>query len=330
MKILEVNKTPIARTYNSTAFPLSIMFAKNELLLPYVLNRYIQVQRMRYAKDYSFYDNYIAFYEWECFDFQCLRKKYFLKNHRMLNQFIQESINDNYYFYTYCDEYYFPQRYSFKTIHFIHDVLVFGYDEVNYHILGYDKNGHYGDSLIQKEVFHQAMLCDPKIATATHHDSAHFMFLLRNKIPFVETVSMKTILKSIQDYLSSDINLVRYVSSDERIFGIEAFSCLAQDIMTEDFFDVRMLRLFKEHKDIMFMRLEFLAKYDLCDDAYVNSYFHIKRRTDTIFNLYLKYDIDRHLKHLQKISEEISLILLEEIKLLTMFLNDVNHCMLPD
>lgn len=37
MKILPVNQTPIARVYNNIEFPLSIMFAEGDRLLPYFL-----------------------------------------------------------------------------------------------------------------------------------------------------------------------------------------------------------------------------------------------------------------------------------------------------
>lgn len=43
MKILPVNQSPIARVYNNIAFPLSIMFAEGDRLLPYFLNTHIQV-----------------------------------------------------------------------------------------------------------------------------------------------------------------------------------------------------------------------------------------------------------------------------------------------
>ncbi|WMJ86431.1 hypothetical protein [Anaerocolumna sp. MB42-C2] len=113
MVILPVNKKPYARAYNSTGFPLSIMFAKDDSLLPFFLNTHIQVNRDLNKSKYSIYNFHhvpLFYYNWGCFETQILRKFNFSNKIFPIKDFFEKNIDAGFYIVSYIDEYYINNR----------------------------------------------------------------------------------------------------------------------------------------------------------------------------------------------------------------------------
>ena len=62
--------------------------------------------------------------------------------------FLIDSIDGDYYARLVVDEFYLPERGAYQQRHFLHSLLVFGYDRKRavFHVLGYRQNGEYGPS----------------------------------------------------------------------------------------------------------------------------------------------------------------------------------------
>ncbi|MGN6713914.1 hypothetical protein [Anaerocolumna jejuensis] len=328
MNILPINKKPYARAFNSTGFPLSIMFAKEDSLLPFFLNTHIQVNRDLNKSKYSLYNFHhvpLFYFNWGCFETQILRKFNFVNNTISTKGFLEKNIDAGYYIVSYIDEFYISNRNCTGVQHFMHDSLLYGYDDYNYYILGYNNKGNYDVTVVEKDKFIHAFLDDNNINILNSFDVSQFIILLKIKPNFKENISINRIKLLTEDYLLSN-NTANRLGIDVNfhsnyLFGIVAFKNLATEIITENYIDLRFIRLFYEHKSIMVLRLNFLVKQGYIKNDIYLRYLEIEFFAQQIYNISLKYIITKDKNLLKKISNQILELIENEKKILTDFIN---------
>lgn len=322
MGILPINKEPYARAYNSTGFPLSIIFAQDDYLLPFFLNTHIQINRDLNKRQYAIYNFHhvpLYYYNWECFETQIFRKYIFINQMSKIRDFIEKNIDLGYYMISYVDEFYIDCR-RFKGVkHFMHDSLLYGYDECFYYILGYNDLGHYDTVPIEKDKFVLALFSDNDLKNINYYDVSQFIYLIKIKPGFNEDISIKNINLLLRDYVYS-INTAERLGVNVKfhenyVFGIHAFENLAREIIEDNYIDFRFIRLFYEHKYIMLLRFKYLEKI-LDENDLSSKYLEIEKHAKNIYNLALKYGITKDQNLLKKVSDNILDLISQEESIL--------------
>jgi hypothetical protein len=131
--------------YIFSAINLCIILAYDNLK-PWFYENYIQLyyapnKNGRYENSEKWLDFYGALTApQEILEYDRLKKDFF-KGIDII-RFIEDSIDDGYYIYTYYDEYYVKESYNKAGNHFVHDLLIYGYDSDNKVIMaiGYSDN----------------------------------------------------------------------------------------------------------------------------------------------------------------------------------------------
>lgn len=166
-KILAVHTSPPIRGYLRHAFLFSIL-ATRDSYLPWLYGgSYSQLVFDRdpgwMPLDFysplgytgtSFFCPYL--------DTQWLARSLIDSGYGCVIPFLLDAIDDGYYARLAVDEYEVPGRAAYQRRHFLHSLLVFGYEGSDFHILGYNANGEYGSSRISFSQMERAFDGDPQ------------------------------------------------------------------------------------------------------------------------------------------------------------------------
>ncbi|MFZ5989296.1 MAG: hypothetical protein ACOYWZ_19550 [Bacillota bacterium] len=141
-------KVAIQKSINNYLFSAVIqcVIAAYDNLKPWFYENYVQLyfvpnKRGRYVEKEKWIDFYGALTApKEVLEYIDFKKDYFKDIDIM--KFIESSLDDGYYFYTYYDEYYVKPSFMRTNNHFVHDLLIYGYDSESRKItaIGYDDN----------------------------------------------------------------------------------------------------------------------------------------------------------------------------------------------
>lgn len=178
---------------------------------------------------------------------------------------LQKTLLNGYYVYLFVDEYYVPNRKSYNIKHFVHDVLIYGFDEKQekYYLLGYDENLHYNKSEIDFSELKKAY---------NNNDGINRMFISGVKQKEYR-IDKKNIIIFLEDYLYSldsrkhkeiyldmknsayDNNFYKDRKGKDAVFGIAVYNeiinyleyCMQHNCKN----DHRITYLLYEHKKLM-------------------------------------------------------------------------------
>lgn len=171
--------------------------------------------------------------------------------------YITDKIQDSVYMQFLLNERYIPGSESYQKQDYIHENLIFGYDEINktYHMLHVMK----GKPVI-------LTICESDLEEAlTENDVIGFLFQPDHNAYFLDILH---IYNRIEDYLSGCNTSMRHGYIAETVDG--AFGIRIYDSMLENsegrnalLNDVRVSYLLYEHKKCMQMRFEYLYEWGL-------------------------------------------------------------------
>jgi hypothetical protein len=241
-KVLPIIIDTCTKVYNSTAFPLSILECKKSHFGSFIINRYIQVVYDRNDNGFLNYYEDKPYYFWNCFYTKSKRKIHFRKNN--LQDYIESQIDKGFYIVSYFNEYYIPQRLSFEKYNFLHDNMIYGYDNTHFYVLGYDNKRFYSSIKVSKEKICKSFFSYER--ASDDRDLSNFIFCIKPKDSFEENIQIASIKNSIQNYLNcidpqENLNVEVYANS---IFGLNAFLHFFEEIKKKNYVDFRFLRLF--------------------------------------------------------------------------------------
>ena len=152
-EILAVNTSPPIRGYLRHAFLFSIL-ATRDSYLPWLYGG--SYSQLVFDRDpgwmpLDFYTplgytgtSFICPY----LDTQWLARSLIDAGYGSVIPFLLDAIDDGYYARLAVDEYEVPGRAAYQRRHFLHALLVFGYEGSDFHVLGYNAKGEYGSSRI--------------------------------------------------------------------------------------------------------------------------------------------------------------------------------------
>lgn len=205
------------------------------------------------------------------FNFNLSRKK-------ILN-FIIQSINNNYYVNVYVDEFYLQNTLCYKTEHYPHEQLVYGYNLIKkeFKFLGIDKKGRVLKQNISFELFIESMfaLQDDYFKQFQYDQIKQFPYfrLYKKKTEWVD-FDIRIIVKQLEDYINgTDIFTlyatispsISYLHKEHQIFsGINVYDNFANYINTlnnNELINIQFAYALLEHITIMKFRIQYIFKF---------------------------------------------------------------------
>ncbi|MCL5071399.1 MAG: hypothetical protein M1308_10965, partial [Actinobacteria bacterium] len=124
-------KIPPIICYQFHAFPLSILALYDDCM-SWFYNNYISLRCNKNLKENKHF--WIDFYEGNimggipCLDYYIADKTFLAEEKSIFCQYFIDAIKKENYIYTYVDLYHIPNTYAYKKSHFIHDILILGYN----------------------------------------------------------------------------------------------------------------------------------------------------------------------------------------------------------
>ncbi len=261
---LPITESPICGL-QYLAYPLVISLKYDNY--PWFFNNYIQLEAPKEAFLDSWGCNVTFSGGWfqnvPCIEYQIIKRVDFLNNSQGIVSQINNFLAKDWYIYSIFDEFFVPDRISYRSKHNLHDFLLFGTDltEEYYTILGYGKNSILDESTISFRGFVDAF-------ESQFNDSINDVNIYRINKTYKSEFNLKQVYELLCEYLKSQSSshLYKYnvPFNDSKIYGFEVydfviryFQSLAQDAENSD---IRPLCILYEHKSCMVMRLEYMLK----------------------------------------------------------------------
>lgn len=185
-----------------------------------------------------------------------------------INQLIMQYIDRDYYIYSFVDEFFIPNRLSYKTKHLIHDNLIHGYDtERNiFNIVGFDDRFRFSESEVDFIEYRNAFMTNTndRVHLFKKYDKCNYDF------------DLKLVFEFLTEYLLSidSAERLRAVHNPETknyTYGIKVYECLKRylELVLIDKIEgdtMLPLHIFWEHKVCMLLRLKYME-----ENGYLNN-----------------------------------------------------------
>lgn len=239
-------------------------------------------------------------------------------------KFIKHSINEGRYVELRLDQYYISDREEYRYKHYMHQNLVYGYDDslkVLY-LLGYNSVGKLAKTTIS--------YADVKYQFGKRGCVSNIYLIDYKPEAYGFTYQPRYIYKMILQYLegyNSSQDFGHVMEPRNRVYGIACYAELSSqkglDLLLRD---RRVLHLLYEHKLVMKQRLEYLACFEKDNieikklakeyDSVVSEVFNMR-------NLALKYQINGDKQIRDKVSSGLSKIMAQEKTILSKLVVDM-------
>lgn len=158
IKILQLNTEPPVSVYNHHAFGTGIITTA-PWGMNWIYNNYIMLGFYpdEGALTFDFYMDYI--YCQPVFDREFLSNSIIRYIKEKPESLVISQVNEGKYVECCVDEYYIPNREAYKTYHFIHNLLIYGYDDNKklFYTAGYDENGKYTADTLSYKIFRASL-----------------------------------------------------------------------------------------------------------------------------------------------------------------------------
>lgn len=167
-----------------------------------------------------------------------------------LDKFVKYCLNRGYYLLIRLDEYYLPGRKAYNEYHYEHDNLIYGYDNREYYLLGY--NEKVTDSRVKNDGLDDICYKNKKIVRYR---------LATNECRY--TFDLDGFLQTLKEFIYGIDSSKKYsntLTQSTCIYGLKVFEAFLNDNRANELLltDKRIPYLLSEHCEIMMRRLEFL------------------------------------------------------------------------
>lgn len=298
--------TPPIITKNNYAFPLIISLLNKENYDWFFSN---WIQLMSYYNKNKFnlmffrpFMNKLTSYP--CIDTQTINKNVIYDINKDILEIIKYCIYNGYYIISSYDEFYIPNTQAFKKRHLEHDFMIYGLDEVNkkYYILGYCiENGvnKFGTNIVGFSDFYNGYISNLN----TYKVGYSKFYIIKPNKNYTYKFDLNKVYEDLSDYLYSkdSFHNYRYFHNIDKkyTFGINIyheldvyFSALLSKQIPYN--DIRILSLFKEHKECMLLRVKYMIKNGYIDNNHelLKGLEFLKDMAINAFNLQIKYNFN--------------------------------------
>lgn len=296
------------RAYHNTAFPLGAIKATIPDYEIWLCNKYINCiygspeYNPGYWKFETYYSN-----RWFADDGLTHVQSMFLDaatfNMKGLDiiRLNKEMLRENFYINGCYNEYFIKGKRSYKNKDFIHDYIIFGYDDERrvFKSAAYQLDGSYGFCDIEYEDFYNSIVGSKKECLET--------FYARINKDYKPQINIKSMKESLVKYLYSQKEpLTQHLQG---YFGMEAWEKFEEYVQCigENALDLRFSRVYMEHRNLMYKRMHKLWELGyLKDGALPEEYYQNVCLPATVTHrLFLKYTLKKDFKVLARIQEII-------------------------
>lgn len=256
---------------------------------------------------------------------QKISEIYIDRHYNDIVDYIEESINDEYYIHMMINyKYIFNSRFYKKNKDRRHDVLIYGYDK--------EKGTIYcADFMFNSNKYTFVECTYDELRNSYNNDYVkHEMSYLEHNImayKLNETFAYGDVVDNIIYWLKryADGECPEYwggINSGNRgniEWGINYYNALCQYLKSihEERLDIRFFHLLKDHKKMMFERMVFLNSCERVSEKYISLFEDLYVRMKTVENLVIKYNITKNNNLIDEISNWLVQLRKTEIELLT-------------
>ena len=189
-------------------------------------------------------------------------------------EYLKEWLDQGRYLYTFVDEYYIFDTYNYRKNHYVHDILIFGYDRDGlFSVIGYTKKG-YSSRKIGVSDLYQAIQNDNGCLFKIELKNEEYRFDIKTfKRMCIEYCDANDSTKSKEIYLDT----ASYNSSfdnrlfQEACFGLDLYQELTERLTTflpsKMWLDNRVFFLINEHKENMAYKVDYLINHHYLADT---------------------------------------------------------------
>ena len=272
---------------------------------------YVQLIWYKEEKLLSFYNKYINEIPTciPCLEFQCLEKKFAIKNINVI-QFMIDAINEGWYIFSSYDEQYIPNTYGYSQKKcWYHDFMMHGYDldKREFFFTIYTKRGKYERNVVEFDKFLEGFL---------NSQSTNFQFnrinLFRKNEKYVFYFDKEELIKQMEWYIESRCEDVKYTVPywhEEKVYGLKVYDYII-DIFKEvdnSIWDMRMLHMLWEHKKCMKMRIDYMISHKIIKENVdlVTMFEEMEHKAEQLKLIQLKMRIKNDMSLCKKIVIEL-------------------------
>lgn len=256
-------------TYLHRSLPLCVVLAY-EKCIPWYYCNFIQIFSFTDKKGYVEL-NYLEPRDCcsEIVDMVCLGY-HLLKEVKNIIDFIVEKINMGYYLIINVDEYYLPNKWTYKAEYYVHSSLIYGYDNKKEQLkaIGFNKQASFTEITFDYTQFIEAY----ENGKIHYKDSAPWcewsaLQLIRpKKFEVVYPFSNDRFLKELKNYLFSigdNVRLYSFEYHENQVeFGFQVYDVTIRNLENllhgKLTIDYRAIHLISEHKKCIYDRLEYV------------------------------------------------------------------------
>lgn len=309
--ILSLEKNPIIRAYQHLAYSFSIL-GTNEDSYNWICNQYTQLIDDG-KNDMTFYLDFLNRQDaLECERISCETIKRFKID---IVELIRNKIKEGWYVYICIDEFFIPERKAYQKEHYIHDCLVYGFDDTKneFYIIGYNDKNMYRESRVLYAQIKESGLWYWVCAL---RKNGQYDFLLDvNKI----CMDLKRYLNLMPEIIHGDFDYKSAVFGQKT--NIRLIRYIENRCINGNMIDIPYIYLFYEHKKCMLIRLVQLQKLKEFNNSNIIEYQKIVSKAEMLVLMALKYNIQCvskiHIKmsnYIKDIAENEKKIILDVLK----------------
>lgn len=332
-KKLPLCESPI-KVYSNYAYVLSVLL-NNRDALNWFYSNFIQVKYIRdtennqlFVFNYSLGNLTKYFYNIPYLEVRSLNRGFLLEICDDITKVLCKAIEEGYYIMTVVDEFYLPPRPFYKKEHYLHLIMINGFDMENeiFYSAGFNEYKYEETCLKFEDVF--KAISSMKGNNKDVRDDYCMMYKLqeKDKIEYLREnynyfpykLNLKLIKRSLQEYLASKCSDEHfdtfYEVSPDSEYGISYYEAMIEyiDKFIEKRYEGNIYTVafhgMLEHKIVMVQRLKFLQDNDyVCKiEGVINMYEEIATKAKIIRSLLIKYNFTKKINLLTKVKEYLS------------------------
>ena len=308
-------------TYHDKAFPLGAIKANLASYDAWLCHKLINPVRWTYSGKFDMFDKDMWSVKDGLTTLQSIQLNPASYSNKAIDiiQFNKFMLENNNYINGAYNEFYITGKGAYKSYDFIHDYIIFGYDDNQrvFKSAAYlPQKGYSFFDIKYDDYFDSIVNCDI--------DSIEIQYHSFNK-NFNAAIDYEFIKTELENYLHSKKTANNEYSPD--IFGIRVWQEFAEYILARSDYgiDIRFSRLFFEHKSIMLHRIKTIFDDLNFQDNSLSDTYHkyVYQPAITVHLMCIKYNMKYDTDLLKRISLLIKNINKKEIEILKQFVDNI-------
>ena len=225
--------------------------------------------------------------------------------------FLIDCLNADYYVKLEVDYFFLPPMQGYKQRHFVHPILIFGYDTdmESFQIRCYDSRGQFAP--------HQVKFHEIRDAQAISGKRPTILYKYRRDPNFHFAFDPDLVIQFMSDYVNSADSAARFriIKETVDVWGIGVYDWLTEqisDLSKQDKLGLRSalinsFRILWEHKKCMVARIQYMCEHGYLqeENASLDVFMEIEQKMDMVRLVMLRWSISRRVGTLERVKSWI-------------------------